>query len=46
MTVKIDSGAQVNTIPLSKYHKLFPKKLKKFKYPKAKALLTTKHTCF
>ena len=27
MTVKIDPGAQVNTISLSKYHLLFPKKL-------------------
>ena len=44
MTIKIDPGAQVNTIPLSKYCKLFPKKLTKSKYPKAKALLPTKHT--
>ena len=44
MTVKIDSGAQVNTIPLSKYHTLFPPKLKKSRFPKAKALLPTAHT--
>ena len=44
MTVKIDPGAQVNTIPLSKYCKLFPKKLTKSKYPKDKTLLPTKHT--
>ena len=44
MTVKIDPGAQVNTIPMSKYHLLFPKKLTKSKFPKAKALLPTSHT--
>ena len=44
MTVKIDSGAQVNTIPLSRYCILFPKKLTKSRFPKAKALLPTHHT--
>ena len=44
MTVKIDPGAQVNTINLSKYCTLFPKKLTKSKFPKAKALFPTQHT--
>ena len=44
MTVKIDPGAQVNTIPLSKYCLLFPKKLTKSKFLKAKAILPTYHT--
>ena len=44
MTIKIDPGAQVNTIPLSKYHTLFPPKLNKSRFPKAKALLPTAHT--
>ena len=44
MTVNIDPGAQVNTIPFSRYQTLFPKKLTKSRYPKAKALLPTHHT--
>ena len=44
MMVKIDPGAQVNTIPLSRYHTLFPTKLNKSRYPKANALLPTVHT--
>ena len=44
MTIKIDHGAQVNTIPLSKYHALFPNKLNKSRYPKPNALLPTAHT--
>ena len=44
MTVKIGPGAEVNTIPLSRYHVLFPKKLTKSRFPKAKALLPTHHT--
>ena len=44
MTVKIDPAAQVNTIPLSRYHTLFPTKLNKFRYPKANALLPSAHT--
>ena len=44
MTVKIDPGAEVNTIPLSRYCALFPKKLTKSRYLKAKALLPTHHT--
>ena len=44
MTVKIDPGAQVNTIPLSTYHVLLPQKLTKSRYPKANALLPTHHT--
>ena len=44
MMVKIDPGAQVNTIPLSRYHTLFPTKLNKSRYPKAHALLPTAHS--
>ena len=44
MTVKIDPGTQVNTISLSMYCLLFPKKLTKSKFPTAKALLLTNHT--
>ena len=44
MTVKIDPGAQVNTIPLSRYHTLFHTKLNKSRYPKANVLLPTAHT--
>ena len=44
MTVKIDPGVQVNTIPLSRYQTLFPKKFTKTRYPKANALLPTQHT--
>ena len=44
MVVKIDPGAQVNTIPLSRYCTLFPNHLNKSRYPKAKALMPTGHT--
>ena len=44
MTVKIEPGAQVNTIPLSKYHTLYPNKLTKSRYPKTKTLMPTHHT--
>ena len=44
MTVKIDPGTQVNTIPLSKYCTIYPNKLTKSKYPKAKSLMPTHHT--
>ena len=44
MTIKLDPGAQVNTIPLCKYCTLFPKKLNKSRFPKAKALFPTAHT--
>ena len=44
MTVKIDAGTQVNTIPLSKYHTLYPNKLTKSRYPKAKSLMPIHHT--
>ena len=44
MMVKIDAGAQVNTIPLSRYQILFPKKLTKSRYPNAKALMPTHYT--
>ena len=44
MTVKIDPGTQVNTIPLSKYCTLYPNKLTKSRYPKAKTLMPTHHS--
>ena len=44
MVVKIDPGTQVNTIPLSRYHILFPNCLNKSRYPKAKTLMPTNHT--
>ena len=44
MTIKIDPGAQVNTITLSKCHALFPNKLTKSRLPKPNALLPTAHT--
>ena len=44
MVVKIDPGAQVNTIPLSRYRTLYPNHLNKSRYPKAKILMPTNHT--
>ena len=44
MTVKIDPGTQVNTIPLSKYCTLYPNKLTKSRYPKTKILMPSHHT--
>ena len=44
MTVKIDLGAQVNTIPLSRYCMLFPHKLNKSRLSKTNALLPTAYT--
>ena len=44
MAVKIDPGSHVNTIPLSRYHTLFPNCLNKSRYPKAKAKMPTGHT--
>ena len=44
MMVKIDPGAQVNTIPLSRYCTLSPNKLNKSRFPKANVLLPTAHT--
>ena len=44
MTVKINPGAQVNTIPLSKYHTLFPHKVDDSRYPKPNALSPTDPT--
>ena len=44
MTVKIDPGTQVNTIPLSKYHTLYPNKLTKSRYPNAEFLIPTHHS--
>ena len=34
MTIKIDPGAQVDTIPLSRYQKLLPPKVNETRYPK------------
>ena len=44
MTVKINPGTQVNTIPLIKYPTLYPNKLTKSRYPKTKSLMPTHHT--
>ena len=44
MVVKIDPGTQVNTIPLSRYHTLYPNKLTKSRFPKAKSHMPTHHT--
>ena len=44
LTVKIDPGAKVNTIPLSRYRKIFPKKMTKNGYPKPLSLNTTSHS--
>ena len=44
MVVKIDPGTQVNTIPFSRYHTLFPNCLTKSRYPKVKSLMPTHHT--
>ena len=44
MVVKIDPGTQVNTIPLSRYCTLYPNKLNKSRFPKAKSLMPTHHT--
>ena len=44
MTVKIDPGAQVNTIPLSRYQKLFPKKVNETRYPEPHSLSPIAHT--
>ena len=42
--VKKDPGTQVNTILLNRYCTLFPNKLTKSRYPKAKSLMPTHHT--
>ena len=44
MTVKIDPGTQLNTIPLSQYQKLFPHKVDNSRYPKPSSLCPTAHT--
>ena len=44
MVVKIYPGAQVTTIPLSKYCTLFPNKLTKSRFSKPNSLLPTAHT--
>ena len=44
MMVKTDPGAQVYTIPLSRYCTLFPHKLNKSRFPKANTLHPTAHT--
>ena len=44
MTIKIDPGVQVNTMPLIKYHKLFPQKVDDSRFPKPNALSPTAHT--
>ena len=44
MVVKIDPGTQVNTIPLNRYHTLYPNCLNKSRYPNAKILMPINHT--
>ena len=39
--VKIDPGAQVNTIPLNRYWKLFSHKINESRYPKQGTLIPT-----
>ena len=41
MTIKINPGAQVSTIPLIQYQKLFPHKLIESRYPKPATLIPT-----
>ena len=44
MTVKIDPGAQVNTIPLSRYWKPVPQKVNETRFSKPNSLSPTSHT--
>ena len=44
MTVKIYPGTQVNTIPLSRYQKIFPHKTSASRYPKQGSLVPMYHT--
>ena len=44
LPVKVDPGADVNTIPLTKYRKLFPAQFTKAGNLKQKALQPTRHT--
>ena len=44
MTIKINPGAQVNTIPLSRYWKLFPPKVNETRFPKPNSLSPTSYT--
>ena len=44
MTVNMDPGAQVNTIPLSRYQKLSPQQLDETRNPKPNSLSPTVHT--
>ena len=41
---KIDPGAEVNTIPLSRYQKLFPHKITKSRYPNPGTLIPTSNS--
>ena len=43
-TVKINPSASVNTIPLSRYQKIFPQKIAENKYPKPSSLKPTSHS--
>ena len=45
LTVKIDPDASVNTIPLSRYGKIFPHKIAASKYFKPSLLNPTNHSC-
>ena len=44
MSMKIDPGVQVNTIPLSRYWKIFPHKINESRYPKQGTLIPINHT--
>ena len=44
LTVKIDPGTSVNTIPLSRYWKIFPQKIAENKYPKPSLLNPTSYS--
>ena len=43
MIMKIEPGAQVNTIPLSRYQKIFPHKINESRYPKQRTPIPTNH---
>ena len=44
MTIKIDPGAQVNTMPQSSYQKLFPQKVDETRFSEPNSLNPTSHT--
>ena len=44
MTMKIDPGVQINTIPLNRYQKLFPHKISESRFPMPGTLSPKSHT--